>query len=398
MTARLWPRLVSLLMLVLVACAEADPGTAEPAVAEAQQPAAEVVEPVRIGAVLDITGPGAALGGPQRDTLTLLAEQVNADGGIDGRPVEVLIVDNQSREDEAAVQTSRLLDEEDVDLLIGASRTGPSLAMKEIAEAEQVPLISLAAGDAITEGAKWVFKIPQDNAVVVERLIRHIETQGWSTVGILRDSSAFGEGIAEEFTRLGADRGVAVVAEERYDPAATDFTTQLVNLRAAAADANVIWGIPPAAANATHAYRQLGLDAPLLHSHGIGSDAFLQTAGESADGVVFPIGRLLVADELSDDDPQKELIEQFVAAFEEAYGETPTIFAGNAHDGFMLAVDAVRAVGTEKEAVRDYLETREGFVGVTAVFNFSPDNHSGVDVDSLALVEVVDGAWTLATE
>ncbi len=407
------PLVVLLLALALVAagCAEAEDGGdaaaggggGETASDAASAPAGDTVSeapateegPIRIGAVLDITGPGANLGGPERDTLELLVEQLNAEGGIDGREVELDIRDNQSREDEAATQLTSLL-QEDVDIILGASRTGPSLAMRPIAEQAEIPMISLSANLSIIEGSEWVFKTAQNDSVVVQRLLEWMEAQGHETLGLARDASAFGEGVADIFREVSGNPDIVLV-EERFATDATDFTAQMINLRDAGADVNVIWGIPPAAATATQAYRQLGIETPLLHSHGIGNPAFLEVAGDAAEGIVFPIGRLLVADELDPADPQTEVIQEFVTAYEERYGARPSTFAGHAWDGFTLAVQAIDEVGTDPAAIRDYLETAE-LVGMSGVFRMTPEDHSGLGPDALVFATVRDGQFALADE
>ncbi|MBA2317420.1 MAG: ABC transporter substrate-binding protein [Euzebyales bacterium] len=419
---------LTVLLLLLAGCAEsddaADPGATGPAgeatvagtgvpggdgtaTAGAATEAGEATDtegatdtsgeegPIRMGAVLDITGPGANLGGPERDTLQLLAEQINAAGGVDGREVELDIRDNQSREDEAATQLTSLLQEE-VDIILGASRTGPSLAMRPLAEQAAIPMISLAANQAIVDGSEWVFKTAQNDRVVVEKIVAYMQTQDWQTLGLVRDASAFGEGVADLFRDVSGDADIVAV-EERFATDATEFTAQMLSLRSAGADVNVIWGIPPAAATATQAYRDLGLDIPLMHSHGIGNQVFLEVAGPAAEGVVFPIGRLLVADELGDDDPQKEVITTFVADYADAYGAPPSTFAGHAYDAFQLAVQAFGEVGTDPAAVRDYLETAE-LTGISGVFRMTPEDHSGLTSDALVIVEVADGDWTLAAD
>lgn len=351
--------------------------------------------PIKIGAVLDITGAGASLGVPERQTLEMLVEQLNEDGGIDGREVELLIEDNQSSEDTAAQAATRLISQEDVDILLGASRTGPSLAMRPIAESNEIPMISLAANAQIVEGSEWVFKTAQNDSAVLENIVDLAEENGWQTLGLIRDSSGFGEGIEEMLTEFGADIGLEVITTERFAPDASDFTAQMVNIREAGADVNLIWGIPPAAALAQRAYVQLDLAAPVLQSHGIGNQVFLETAEDSANGLIAPLGRLLVVEQLPDDDPQKEVIQGFVTTYEDTYGESPSTFAGHAWDGFQIAVQALDEVGTDPNELRDYLENLEGFVGISGVFDFSAENHSGLAKDALAIVTVEDGDWAL---
>lgn len=351
--------------------------------------------PIKIGAVLDITGAGASLGVPERQTLELLAKQVNADGGIDGREIELIIEDNQSTEDGAARAASKLLQTDDVDILLGASRTGPSLAMRPIAEQAKIPMISLAANIKIVEGAEWIFKTAQNDRVVIENIVDDMTAKGYQRVAIARDASGYGEGVAETFTELGADGGIEVVATEKFAPDATDFTAQMVNIRNSDPDAVVIWGIPPAASLAQVAYRQLGLEAPVYQSHGIGNQVFLDTAGEAADGLLAPLGRMLVADQLPEDDPQKEVVTQFIEDYEAEYGESPSTFAGHAYDGFMIAVNAIEEVGTDPNELRDAIESLSDWPGVSGVFTMTPDDHSGLSKEALVMVTVENGEWKL---
>ena len=384
--------LLAAVALALTGCAESDDGGDDGGGAGADS------GPIKIGAVLDITGAGASLGVPDRQTLELLSEQLEAEGGIDGRPVELLIEDNQSTEDGAAKAMSKLVDQEQVDIVLGASRTGPSLAMRPTAESSQTPMISLAANQAIVDGSEWVFKTAQNDRVVIERMIGYMEQQGYRTIGLARDASGFGEGVQEMFDEIGKEAGISVVVTEKFAPDATDFTAQMVNLRNAAADVNVIWGIPPAAGLAQKAYRQLGIATPVMQSHGIGNQVFLDTAGSSADGLVAPLGRLVVAEQLPEDDPQKEVIETFIADYTEKFGAGPSTFSGHAYDAWMLAVDALKAVGTDPQAIRDHLEQVEDFVGISGVFTMTPDDHSGLSAEALKLVTVEGGEWKLLPE
>lgn len=348
-----------------------------------------------IGAVLDITGAGATLGGPEKQALELLAEQANAAGGVNGRKIKLIVEDDQSTEDGAAKAMTKLISQDKADIILGASRSGPSFAMGGIAESSKVPMISLAANIKITQGKTWVFKTAQNDAVVLQNIIDYAVDKGWKKLGLVRDASGYGEGVQETLTELGKDKGVTVVRTEKFAPDATDFTAQMVNIRDAGADANLIWGIPPAAGLAQKSYRQLGIKAPVLQSHGVGNQAFLDTAGDSANGVVLPLGRLVVADQLPDGDPQKQVLTTFVADFTAKYGQGPSTFAGHANDAFKLAMDAFGRAGTDKQKVRDHLEQVSGFVGVSGTFTMSPQDHSGLAKDALAFVTVENAKWKL---
>jgi branched-chain amino acid transport system substrate-binding protein len=230
---------------------------------------------------------------------------------------------------------------------------------------------------------------------VIENIVADAASKGYRTLALARDASGFGEGVRELFDEIGGPQGVSVVAVESFAPDATDFTAQMVNVRNANADAVVIWGIPPAAGLAQKAYAQLGVGKPVYQSHGIGNQVFLDTAAEAADGLTAPLGRLVVAAQLPQDDPQKKVITDFVAAYRAEYGAAPSTFAGHAYDGFQLAVDALRNAGTEPDAIRQHLEGITDFVGVSGTFTMSPQDHSGLTAEDLVLVTVRDKQFQL---
>ncbi|MBK8757742.1 MAG: ABC transporter substrate-binding protein [Actinomycetales bacterium] len=351
---------------------------------------------IKIGVVLDITGAGASLGVPERQTIEMLADQVNAAGGVNGRKVKLYIEDNQSTEDGAAKATTKLLTTEKVDILLGASRTGPSLAMRPIAEKAEKPMVSLAANAKIVDGSKWVFKTAQNDKVVLEKMVDDMKAKGITQVAVARDASGFGEGIPEMLAEVGKAAGITVVKVEKFAPDATDFTSQMTNLRASNPQAVLIWGIPPAAGLAQKAYKQLGLNVPVYQSHGIGNQAFLDTAGDTADGLRAPLGRMLVASQLKDDDPQKPVVTKFIADFKAKYNANPSTFAGHAYDGFMIAIEALKKAGTDSAKLRDALEAITKWPGVSGVFSMTPTDHSGLTKDALVMVTVENKAWKVA--
>ncbi|MFZ1288430.1 MAG: ABC transporter substrate-binding protein [Candidatus Phosphoribacter sp.] len=377
------------LAVSMAACSESKTPTTTPAGTDAGGE-------IKVGVVLDITGAGASLGVPERQTVEMLAEQVNAANGINGRKLKLFIEDNQSTEDGAAKATSKLLNTEKVDILLGASRTGPSLAMRPLAEKAEKPMISFAANAKIVEGSKWVFKTAQNDRVVLEKMVDDMKAKGLTKVAVARDASGFGEGIPEMLTEIGKAAGITVAAVEKFAPDATDFTSQMTNLRASAPQAVLIWGIPPAAGLAQKAYKQLALNVPVYQSHGIGNQAFLDTAGDTANGLRAPLGRMLVADQLAADDPQKPVVTKFIADFKAKYNASPSTFAGHAYDGFMIAVESLKKAGTDPVKLRDAIEATSKWPGVSGVFTMTPTDHSGLTKDALVIVTVDNKAWKVA--
>jgi len=385
---RLFAPLVVATALVLAGCSTSNLGGASDTDSSGDS------GPIKIGAVLDITGVGASLGVPEQNTLMMLADQLKAEGGINGRDVELIILDNQSTEDGAAKATTKLIESEGVDLIIGASRTGPSLAMRPLAEAAEIPMVSVAANVAIVADSKWVFKTTHNDVTMLETILNDAEKKGYTKVALVRDATGFGEGIADYITELGAERGITLVTTEAFESSATDFTPQMTNIRSSDADAVIIWGINPAASLAQKAYVQLGVDKPVYQSQGIANQGFFDTAGDAANGVTAAIGRLLVTEQLDADNAQRPVIEQFQADYNAAYGEQPSTFGGHAYDAWHIAINAIEKAGTEPNALRDELEQAE-FVGISGVYKMTPDNHSGLDASALILAEAQGGSWML---
>ncbi len=380
---------VASLAMVLTGCSTSNLG------GDKADPSASANGPIKIGAVLDITGVGASLGVPEQNTLNMLAKQLEKAGGINGRQVQLLIEDDQSTEDGAAKATTKLIQGENVDLIIGASRTGPSVAMRPIAEAAGLPMISIAANAVIVKDSKWVFKTAQNDVVVIQRILDDAKAKGYTKLALVRDATGFGEGVADTITKLGASLGITLVMTESFEPSATDFTPQMTNVRASNADAVLIWGITPSAGLAQKAYMQLNVNKPVYQSHGIANAAFFAAAGDAATGVIAPMGRLLVVDQLKADNPQRGVIEKFNKDYSAMFGDKPSSFAGHAFDAWNIAVASMKKAGTEPEALRNAIEKTEGYVGISGIFKMTPTDHSGLDASALILAQAKNGRWNL---
>ncbi len=355
-------------------------------------------ETYRIGAVLDISGSASSLGVPERNTLNMLQEKINAAGGVNGHPLELTILDNKSDETEAVLAVKKLIDRQEVLAVIGCSSSGPSMAMIDTVQKEEVPMISLAAASSIVEPVeerKWVFKTAQSDKVVAGKMAGYLKEKGITRIAFLYMNNAYGDGGKQAFVAEAQAAGLQVVAEEKFGAADTDMTPQLTRVKNSEAQAAVVWAIPPSASIITSNFRDLGLEMPLLHSHGVGNPTFIELAGEAANGVILPIGKLTVAGQISDGDPQKEVLDSYISAYKNKYGELPNSFGGYAWDALYLLVDAIEKAGPERAAIRGQLENTEHFTGVSGVFNLTENDHNGLGEDSMVLVQIENGAWKL---
>ena len=376
--------------LVLAALVQFVPGT----------PGHAANEPYKIGAVFSITGVGSFLGEPEKKTAEMIADEVNKKGGINGHPLELIILDDESDATKCNLAVKRLIKKENVPVIIGPSRSGESLAVASVAEEAQVPLISCAASYKIVtpvENRKWVFKVAGSDAHVVGKMFDHMKAHGIQKIAIMTDSTGFGGSAREEFLRLAPENGITILADERFGPQDTDLSAQLTKIRSTQPQAIVNWSIGPTQVLAIKSWRDLGMESiPLYQSHGFGNLKNVELAGKAAEGVLLPLARVNVGSLLADDQPQKKLILEYSKDYEGKYKEPVSSFGGHAWDSMHLAIAALKAVGPDPAKIRDYIENTKGFVGMHGIFNMSPQDHNGLSKDDLEMVVVKDGKWALA--
>ena len=359
-------------------------------------------EPYKIGAVFSITGVGSFLGEPEKKTAEMIRDEVNKQGGINGHPLELIVMDDESETPKCVLAVKKLIKTEDVPVIIGPTRSGESIAAANTAEEAQVPLISCATSYKIITSAdgktrKWVFKVAPSDAHVVGKMFDYMKAHGIQKIAIMTDSSGYGASAREEFLRLAPESGITIVADERFDPQDTDISAQMTKIRSMQPQAVVNWSVGPTQVLAIKSWRDLGMDSiPLFQSHGFGNLKNLELAGKAAEGVLLPLARVNVGSLLPDDQPQKKVILEYTKAYEERYKEPVSSFGGHAWDSMNLAISALRAVGPDRAKIRDYIEKTQNFVGMHGIFHFSPQDHNGLSKDDLEMIVVKDGKWALA--
>ena len=387
---------VVILLSALVLMAGCGQPTAEQAAPGEEAPPPLTGEPYVIGAMFAVTGDASSLGIPERNTAQMLERIVNESGGINGHPLQIVIEDTRGAQPDAQSAAQRLVERDDVLAIVGPSRTGTTMAVIDYVERVEVPLVSCAAGIAIVEPPRdWVFKTPQTDRMAVQKIIEYLQQQNITRVASLSDNTPFGKGGLREIQSLMPAAGIEVVATEEYGPTDTSMTTQLTKMGGTNAQAVVCWGTPPGPARVASNMQQLGMDIPLICSHGVANQRFLDLAGEAANGVVLPAGRLIVLNQIPADHPQRAVLQQYSQAYQDEFDQSADTFGGHSWDAIQIVVQALRQVGPDRAALRDAIEQTNGFVGTGGVFNFSPEDHNGLTKDAFVMVEVVDGHWTL---
>jgi len=378
-------------------------------------------EMYKIGAIFASTGPASMLGLPEKNTVEMLEETINANGGITIRiqttkgwvdrevPIKVIMYDTEGDSTKTVTATKKLIESDQVDLIVGPTTSGASLAILDVVTEAEVPLISCAASVKIVEPVSeryWVFKTPQTDTMAVEKIYETLKVKGIKKIAIITVSDGYGDSGRVELRRLASDYGLTIVADERYGGKDTDMSAQLTKIKGTDAEALICWGTNPGPALIAKNRKQLGITIPLYNSHGVASPKFIELAGGAAEGTFLPAGKLLVVDQLPASDPQKDVLSKYKADYEGRFGlGTVNTFGGHAYDAFMVAVMAIENAAGEgakkagevtRATIRDEIENIKGFYGTGGIFNFSPEDHNGLTKDGFVMVEIKNGTWSLA--
>jgi len=359
----------------------------------------------RVGVLVGLTGSYAALGVPERQAIELYFDQLNEDGGIDGREVELVVLDTASDEGTAVNQFRKLATEENVHAVLGPSSSGESIALRSFSGSLMVPTIALASSSSIVEPpeeAGYMFKQYTGTNESLQAQLQFAKDQGWEKVGLLHTNDGYGQDPAQRIQDVADSIGVEITGVEPFDATATDVTAQLGSLSEGSPDAVLVWAVNPANAVVASSAESIGFEPVLFNSPGAGSQAYIDTGGAAVDGTFLQGSVVLAPQSLEEDNPQYEITNRLVDTFQEEYGEAAGQYAANGWDGSLMLENAIRAaaehdpsdVQATRDAIRDSLESNtQEVVGVNAIYTFTPEFHGSVELTGLAVLEVVDGAF-----
>ncbi len=351
-------------------------------------------ETIKIGAIFAVTGPASFLGSPESKTAKMLVDEINAKGGINGKKLQLIIKDSGANPAKAISFAKQLIEEDKVFAIIGPSTSGETMKIKNICEKGKTILISCAAAEVIVNPvAKYVFKTPQKDSDAVKMIYKTIKKKGITRIGIICGNTGFGKAGKKQLESIAPKFGIKVVISEVYDKKSTDLSDVLTKLKAKKVQAVVNWSIVPAQAIVAKNMKQLNMNVPLFQSHGFGNIKYAKAAGKAGEGIIFPAGRLLIADLLPDNHKQKSLLVKYKKDYESKFKEDVSTFGGHAWDAVMILAEGIKRGGTDKEKVRTAIENLKNFPGTGGIFNFSPTDHNGLSIDAFSMMTVKDSKF-----
>ena len=362
-------------------------------------------EPIKIGAFFALSGPAANIGTPTKLVAQMAADKINKEGGINGRPIELIVGDTESDPAKAAVIAKKFIFNDKVAAIIGPTSTAEGMSVKKIVEEAGVPIFMTVGGDPVIMGGNfgaytYVFKSPQRSSTAAQKLYGYLKAKGLTKVALLTASDSFGKDGLGWLEKLAPEFGVSFAAKESFGPSDTDMTAQLTKIRSTAPQAIITWTIGPVGSIVAKNKAQLGIAIPLFQCHGLPDPKYIELAGKASEGDRMPATKLMVAETLPSSDPQKKVIAEFIHLYRDVYKhdkEFPiNTHSGYAWDAIAILADAMKKAGTDPKALREAIEQTKGHVGVSGVYSLTTEDHNGLGVDSMVMVQVKNGKFVPA--
>ena len=363
-------------------------------------------EPIRIGAVLSLTGTYAGLGVPEKRAIDLEVAKINDEGGVNGRPIEVIIEDDATDPATAQSVTVKLIDQEGVVAVLGATGTGGTMGMRADIERAQIPQVSMAGGSVITDQlSPWVFQTPWPNRIVVPFVLNYLKSKGVTKLAMISDSGGYGKDGKAVTEKDFAAAGMTLVANEVFNLGDKDMTAQLTKIKGAGADALLVWAAGSEGSTILKNAKDLDLTASLTSGLIVGTPGaarkeLIESSGDAANGFEFAAGRILLPESYGTATQAYKVATDFIDRYKAEYGTEPDIFAGHAYDALHITVEALKRLPADADidpvALRDEIEATNGFVGIGGTFTYTPEDHNGLTEKDLVMYRIENGAWTLA--
>jgi branched-chain amino acid transport system substrate-binding protein len=351
---------------------------------------------IKLGAILSISGPAAAMGVGYKGAFDFFPTE------IAGQKVEYIVRDDATDANTAFTIAQKMISEDHVDAFIGPSLTASDAAVAPLANQAHVPMIAMAPYEYDVTKQPYIFTDAQPLSLMVSVVFKHMQQHGVKDIGYIGFSDGWGDQVLAATTRSAQTGNIKILADERYARTDTSAEAQALKLVSVRPQAIMMGNSATPAALPVIALRHRGFKGSIYGNHGIVSPAFIKVGGTATDGVIADTSPLVVYDQLPDGNAIKPVATAFMADYAKKFGpQSVNPFAGYSYDAMLLLKNAIPAAlkagkpGTEpfRVALRDALEKTHELVGVSGVYNMSPTNHNGQDERAAVLVEVKDGAW-----
>jgi len=380
---RLWPQAVAATTLGLL--------MSSPALA---------VEPIKIGLVAALSGQSAKSGEALTRGLTIAIDEINADGGILGRPVELIRRDDESNPAKGMLAARELIQREKVTVLFGGLDTPVSLAIVPLANQMKVPFMGAwAAGTSITQNGasdNYVFRVSAMDEIVDEALVQYgIDEYGMQKPGMLLINNPWGESNEKGFRHALEQRDMTWAGIERIEGSDLDVIPQLTRLKNAGADTLLMVGNVGPSAQVVKSLDRMGWDVPVVSHWGPAGGRFSELAGPNADRVHFIQTYVFTENNSAKGDEVLSALKARYPEIQSLADITPAVGIANAYDAMHLSALAIEKAGsTDGTAVRDGFYAIESYAGLIKNYStpFTPEQHDALGPQDYVFTHFVDGS------
>jgi branched-chain amino acid transport system substrate-binding protein len=351
---------------------------------------------IKIGAILSISGPGAAMGVGYKGAFDLFPTE------IAGQKIEYIIRDDATDASTGFTIAQKMISEDHIDAFIGPSLTATDAAVAPLANQAKVPMIAMAPYEYDPQKQPYTFNDAQPLSLMVAAVFKYMQQHGVKNVGYIGFSDGWGDQVLTATRQAAGSDGISILTDERYARTDTTCEAQALKLISAHPQAVMMGNSATPAALPVVALRHRGYKGTIYGNHGVVSPAFIKVGGAAVEGVIAVTSPVVVTDQLPDANPVKPVAAAFVKDYAAKFGaQGVSPFAGYSYDAMLLLKSAIPEAlkagspGTEafRVALRDALEKTHELIGVSGVYTMSPADHNGQDARSAMLVEVQDGAW-----
>lgn len=351
---------------------------------------------VVVGVSVSATSSGASMGIEERRAIELLPDTL---GGL---PVRYIILDDGTDPSTAAKNARRFVEEEKVDAIIGSTVVPTSVPISAVANETKTPQVALVPWYPKPDQLTWTFPLSQSIAVMSAPLFENMQAQGVKRLAFIGFQGGYGDVWLQDVVPRSKEKGIDLVAVERYDRNDQSVTGQTLKMLAAKPDAVLIVAGGTPGVLPMRELKERGFKGLIYQTHGMANNDVLRLAGKAAEGMILPTGAVLVAESLADDHPSKPVALEFLKLYEGKYGPgARNNFAAFAYDAYLVLDQAVAQAknkakpGTPefRAAIRDAIEDLKELPVSHGVINMSPTDHSGFDHRAAVLITVENGKW-----
>ena len=350
-------------------------------------------EAIKIGLYGTITGTNALAGEMLEKGATLAIEEINAEGGINGRPLELVVYDDKSSPEGAVKAVTRLVEVDQVIAMVGSNSSPNILAGADITEEAGVIQVGAGTSPSYTNaGFNYIFRGTANANLPNKAFVDAMVTNGASQIAIVNVATEYGTSGVASVKELLPDT-MSIVCEEQYQATDTDFTGQIAKVTASGADSVVLYGTTADSALMIKQLRAAGFTGYIYGPEGLGVPDIINVAGEAANGVIFGSGAVIPA---SIDDAANDVEKAMLTAFVDKYGEMPVsdvVYRG--YDAAKLIAEALRNAAdvNDPDAIREAFLGITAFEGIAGTYDFSDGSGDGLSTARVYIVK--DGKNTL---